>query len=368
MRRASILAGLFAFAGIPALAQEPANVYQTPQKFRFTGDGLFRYEWTQDIPPEIDPDTKESRYLLQVRPRVEMTLGPAELGVGGEFNYSQDENDKAPAGETLLIVRDNYHSRDARFDLYYAKVKAGPAVLEGGRFKMPIAFTEMIWDRDLRPQGGALTLATGGATDSTRIAITGLFATHSHVYIDKSQLLAGSLELSFRTGTQSRFELIGSYLDFRDLDTLDPLIRRQNTRVAGLLLDKYHVVDGVARIRASGQMPFQLVADYCWNTALDADNKGLWLAAVLGALDTSRARLEYTFAKIDKDATVGAFNADDFYWATGWEGHRGDFGLAMGRGNSLHGIAQWQRFKDSPDPALRDLWVKRFRIEWHYVF
>ena len=128
------------------------------------------------------------------------------------------------------------------------------------------------------------------------------------------------------------------------------------------------MVDGVARIRASGQMPFQLVADYCWNTALDTDNKGLWLAAVLGALDTSRAQLEYTFAKIDKDASVGAFNADDFYWATGWEGHRGDFGLAMGRGNSLHGIAQWQRFKDSPDPALRDLWVKRFRLEWRYVF
>jgi hypothetical protein len=247
-------------------------------------------------------------------------------------------------------------------------VKAGPVVLEGGRFAMPIAFTEMIWDRDLRPQGGALTIATGGATDATRIAITGLYATRSHVFEDTSQMLVGSLELSFRTGTQSRLELIGSYLGFRDLDTLDLVIRRQNTRVAGLIPSDYRVADGVARVRVGGQMPFQLVADYCWNTALDTDNKGLWLAAVLGAFDTSRARLEYTYSNIDRDATVAAFNTDDFYWGTGWEGHRGDLGLSMGRGNSLHGIAQWQRFKDSPDLTLRELWVKRFRIEWRYVF
>jgi hypothetical protein len=369
MRRASILAVLLAVAGVRALAQEPAPVYQTQQKsFRFTGDALFRYEWTRDIPPEVDADADESRYRIQARPRVELSVGPFEAAVGGEFNYSQDENDKAPPGQTLLIVRDNYHSRDARFDLYYGKVKLGPLTAEGGRFVMPIAFTEMIWDRDLRPQGGAVTLGFGGATDATRIALTGLYAKGTHVFEDKSQTLAGSLELSFQMGTQSRLELIGSYLEFRDLDQIDPVIRRQNTRVDGLIVNPYHVVDLVGRIRAGGQMPFQLVGDYCWNTALDTGNKGLWLAVVLGAFDTSRARLEYVYSKIDRDATVAAFNTDDFYWGTGWEGHRGDLGLSMGRGNSLHGIGQLQRFKDSPDPTVRELWVKRFRVEWRYVF
>ena len=75
-------------------------------------------------------------------------------------------------------------------------------------------------------------------------------------------------------------------------------------------------------------MPVQLVADYCWNTAAERGNQGLWLAAVLGSTDVSRARLEYTYAKVDKDATVAAFNADDFFWGTGWEGHRGDLGTS----------------------------------------
>jgi hypothetical protein len=112
----------------------------------------------------------------------------------------------------------------------------------------------------------------------------------------------------------------------------------------------------------------QLVGDYCWNTAVDQDNKGLWLAVVLGTLPTSRTRLEYTYAKIDKDATVAAFNTDDFFWGTGWEGHRADLATGGARKSSFHAIAQWQRFKDSPNPDQRELWVKRFRLEWRTSF
>jgi hypothetical protein len=112
----------------------------------------------------------------------------------------------------------------------------------------------------------------------------------------------------------------------------------------------------------------QLVANYCWNTALDEDNRGLWLAAVLGNLGTSRMRAEYTYAKVDRDATVAAFNTDDFFWGTGWEGHRADLATGTVKSSSIHGIAQWQRFKDSPDPTVREQWVTRYRLEWRTSF
>ena len=68
----------------------------------------------------------ENRYFLQARPRVELTMGPIELGVGGAFNYSDEENDIPPPGqEPLLIIRDNYRSRDARLDLAWGKVTHG---------------------------------------------------------------------------------------------------------------------------------------------------------------------------------------------------------------------------------------------------
>jgi hypothetical protein len=34
----------------------------------------------------------------------------------------------------------------------------------------------------------------------------------------------------------------------------------------------------------------------------------------------------------------------------------------------MHAIAQWQRFKDSPDPIVREQWVKRWRLEWRTQF
>jgi hypothetical protein len=178
-------------------------------------------------------------------------------------------------------------------------------------------------------------------------------------------MYGGGLELSFGSAGGSSFQLVGSYLQFEDLELLEPAIRRQNTRVAGLIVNDYQVVDVVARY-TSGAVT--LVGDYCWNVALDTDNRGLWLAAILGSLDVSRARLEYTYAKIDKDATVAAFNSDDFFWNTGWEGHRVDLATAAGAGGSIHLVGQVQRFKDSPNELVRDEWVQRYRVEWRKKF
>ena len=363
------LAALAALAA-PSLAsaQDPAPVYQQKQSFRFAGDTLARYEWTRDI-PGADGLVNEDRYLLQVRPRVELNLGPIELGVGGAFDYSDVENDIPPPGEeSLAIIRDNYRSRDARLDLAYGKVKAGPVVAQGGRFFMPIPFTEMIWDRDLRPQGGAAALEFGSEGSSSRFALHGIYATGSHVFEDESVMFGGGLELTFSSGQDSSLQLVGSYLQFEDLNQLEVPIRRQNTRVAGLIVNDYRVVDIIGRLSRGGQLPMQLVANYCWNTALDENNRGLWLSAVLGDLGTSRAQAEYTYAKIDRDATVAAFNSDDFFWGTGWEGHRADLATGTAKSSSIHAIAQWQRFKDSPDPEVREQWVTRYRLEWRTSF
>ncbi len=353
-----------------AAAQGQASAYQQQkQTFRFAGDALARYEWTRDIPGDEGGFVNEDRYFLQARPRVELTLGPIEIGAGGAFNYSNVENDVPPPGHiALTLIRDNFRSRDARLDLAWGKLTMGPLVAEGGRFLMPIPFTEMIWDQDLRPQGGAVSLQLSSKTSTTRFLLHGIYATGSHVFEDESVMYGGGAELSVASGGDSTFQLVGSYLQFDKLDKLEFPIRRQNTLVAGTFVNDYRVVDLIARLGRAGQMPMELVANYCWNTALNAGNKGLWLSVALGNLGTSRARAEYTYAKIDQDATVAAFNTDDFFWGTGWEAHRADLGTGTIKSSSIHGIAQWQRYKDSPDPAVRDHWVTRYRLEWRMSF
>jgi hypothetical protein len=368
MRRAAlpVVAVLAAAAAAPARAQEPAAVYQTApkQSFRFAGDGLARYEWTREVPDGNGGFFDTSRWRLQARPRAELTIGPFEAGVGGEFNYSEDENDLAADGDEPALIRDNYRSREARLDLAYGRLKLGPVIAQGGRFVMPIAFTELVWDRDLRPQGGALTLGFGAAT---RFSLTGLYATGSHVFEDESVMYGGAADLSIATGAQSKFQLTGSYLQWTDLATMTSSIYRQN-RIGSVLGDRFQVVDVVGRISSGGSVPVTLVADYCWNTAVDDENRGLWLSAILGTLGTSRARLEYVYAKVDRDATVAAFNSDDFFWGTGWEGHRVDLGTGRSAAASFHVIAQRQRFKDSPNESLRDHWVSRARLELRMSF
>jgi hypothetical protein len=358
------LALCLASLAVPLLAQDPVPAYQVEKEYKLQikADGLARQEWTKDLFGDV-PD--QDRWRLQLRPRLEASLHWLRLGVGAEFNTSSDENTVVePGGGRPALLRDNYDSEDARLDLAFAAIEARWLRIEGGRFRQPVALTEMLWDRDLRPQGVALTLRPGAGSGDTRVALTALGARGSHVFEDEdTEMLLLSASIDLAASRQSRLELTGSYLTFRDIDSIEPMIRRQNTRVAGAFVNDYKVVDGIVRLRHEGGLPTQFVVDYCWNTAVDEDGRGLWLAAVLGSTKLSRSRLEYTYAKVDKDATLAAYAGDDFFWATGWEGHRGELAVRVAERATVHGIAQIIRFKDSPREEERDHWMKRYRVE-----
>jgi hypothetical protein len=366
--RVPLLLALTLVSVAPALAQDAATA-QTSRYGNFHIDMIGREEWTRDIPVK-DGTVNESRWSIQARPRYEVTLSVFDLGVGAAVNYSQDRNYEAPKagtelpeGSTLTIIRDNYRSRDLRLDLAYLRLRLGPVSAQGGRFLMPLPLTDMVWDHDLRPQGGAASLTLGGQSSSKQFAVTGIYATGSHVFADKSVMYGGGAQLTFATGKSSGLQLAGSYLLFDKLDELDPVLDRQNSILGGHFLHDYRVADAVVRFSTPGQMT--LVADYCWNTTLSSDNRGLWLAATLGAVATTAAQIDYTYARIEKDATVAAFNGDDFYWGTGWEGHRFEIGRATAKNSSAHAIAQWQR--PLGDSASHD-WVLRWRLEWRSSF
>ena len=336
-----------------ALAQDA--VFQKPKRLTFQGEGLLREEWTRDFPAGTDTD----RFRARALPGLRLTLGPVVLGAAGDFQWSSDEN--VVAGQPL--IRDNYDSRDARVDLAFAHLSTGALDLAAGRFEMPIAFTEMIWDRDLRPQGGALTLGLRDRGSLQRLAVTALGAHGSHVFDDDTTMLSAALDARFALGDAWRLELLGAFVTWLDPEKLEAKIRRQNTRVAGAIVRDYDVVDAVVRFRRDGSVPLQVVADGCLNTAADDRNRGLWLSLVLGSTQSARVRGEYVYAFVDPDATLAAYATDDFIWSTGWTGHKADLGLALGKHVALHGIGQLQRFKDSPRPEEREHWVKRFRVE-----
>jgi hypothetical protein len=368
MTRVATVTVLAALLSAPAArAQDPTDVPQAPEQYSFQikADALLRQEWTRNLFQAAD----QERWRIQIRPRLDAGVKWLLLGVGAEFNHSEDENTALPAGaSTLALVRDNYSSRDTRLDLAFASLKPAPWLrLEAGRFPMALGLTEMIWDRDLRPQGAAVHLGGG----DSRLGLSVLGARGSHVFDDDdAEMLVVSAGLTPPAEARTKLELLASYIAFRDVSTLEPAIRRQNTRTVpgGPLALEYRVIDAVARLRHDGVVPWQAVADVCWNTAADADRTGVWLALVVGSTRVSRTRLEYVFARVDKDATLAAYATDDFFWATGWEGHRGDVGVRVSDKAALHGVAQLQRFKDSPREAEREHWVRRYRVELRFDY
>lgn len=372
------LAALSLLAVLPATAagQEAEPVYQPSRKWsvELKLEGFLRQEWTDTI-----SFTDEDRWVLRMKPRVEVGADRFLLGIGGDFIRSSDENTVPPPNLAALpLLRDNYDSRDARLDLAFVRADATPWLrLHAGRFPMPVRFTEMVWDRELRPQGGAVTVQGTDVGPFRSVGVTGLFARGSHVFpqdggpfdfSDRETVLSAAAHASFASGDRGTIDLLAAYVTFTDLQHLEPRLRRQNLRAAGgTLALEYDVVDLVARYTRTGGMDLQLVADVCWNTAADELDRGVWLAAILGSTRSARARLEYTYATVDRDATLAAFGADDFLWVTGWEGHRGDLGIRISDRLAAHGVAQRQRFKDSPRVEDRDVWLDRYRLELRFI-
>jgi hypothetical protein len=341
---------------------EDAEIFQAPKRGGFDLDGMARHEWTRSIFVSPDETRNEDRWRFRLLPRLTLGGERLNLAAGGDFNYSTDENVKPKP----TLLRDNYNSRSARLDLAFGHVQPFHWIkLEAGRTVMPIGFTEMIWDKDLRPQGGWAKLMTHGEGGGERLSLTGVFSQGGHVFDDgNARLMAGSAQARLKAGLDSRLDLIASYLQFSRLEDLEPMIRRQNTRDAdGLLATKFRVVDFVTRLRVGGRTPMQFVADYAWNTAESDQNRGVWLATVLGNLKDSRATLEYSYARVDRNVTVAAFTTDDFFWGTGWEGHRVDLGTRTKERISTHVIGQLQRFKDSARVEEQEHWVQRLRVE-----
>ena len=358
---------------VPGLLPSPVAAQQQ-KTAPITGDIIVRQEWNDGFFTKPDP-VPAHRTRIQIRPRFEVETNLLRMVVGADLNYSSDNNLK-PKDVTLplALIRDNYDSRGVRLDLASFGINLSSAIkLDAGRMLMPFKLTNMIWDADLRIQGAsAQWVFHTGKTGEPTARASGIFSRGSHVFADSVDpkgsslgdgvtIKGGSLDLGYGEG--KRVDLSGTYLVFDKLENLERMIRRQNTRVAGALTREYEVIDVALRFRTDKPIPMQVVVDGARNRKAPDQRNGFWAALVLGSLRDNRFRGEYTYAKMDKDVTVAAYAGDDFFWGTGWLGHRAELAFAQSPKSTFHVIAQMQQFKDSPNLAERNNWVKRLRLE-----
>ena len=372
VRLVATIAVAFAVPAAPARAQQQ-------QQAPITGDIIVRQEWNSGFFTKPDP-TSGHRTTFQLRPRFEVETQVLRMGLGADVHYSTDNNLKPKdIALPLALIRDNYDSRSIRLDLAYLGLNLSSAIqVTGGRMPMPFRTTEMIWDKDLRIQGGTgVWTLHRSATGEATARISGVYSRGGHVFGDSVKtegstlgdgvtIKGGSLDLGFGSG--KRFDLSGSYMKFDKLENLERMIRRQNTRVGGALVREYEVMDLTLRLRTDAPFPIQVTVDGARNRKAPNQRNGVWASLVLGSLRDTRFRGEYTYAKVDRDVTVAAYAGDDFFWGTGWLGHKTEIAFAQSANASVHLIGQLQQFKDSANLAERTNWVKRFRVEGRRTF
>jgi len=357
---------------VPALAVAPASAQQQKQA-PITGDIIIRQEWTEDFFTTPDP-VPASRTRFWIRPKFEIETSMLRMGLGIDASYSTDNN-LEPEGVPLplKLIRDNYISRNIRLDIAYLGTNLGAVKVDAGRMPMPFRLTNMIWDQDLRIQGGAAQWTLyQGKTAEPMVKASGIYSRGSHVFADSADpkgsslgegvtIKGGSLDLGY--GENKRVDFSGTYLQFDKLNLLEPMIRRQNTRVGGDIVKEYAVIDLILRFRTNAPFPMQVVVDGARNHKAENQRNGFWVTAVLGSLVNGKVRGEYTYAKVDRDVTVAAYAGDDFFWGTGWLGHKAELAFAQNAKATFHVIGQMQQFKDSANLAERSHWVKRLRLE-----
>jgi len=331
LRSFVLAAVLTALSGAAALSQQAETAYFTEEqkpRLVFQWDFLARYDRIEKL--IFRPDIARGRF--EARPELDLVFSQrfrigarAVADAGTDSNSDNDRN------------FDNYRSNGVALERYFVEAKPGPLALRLGSFGMPFVATEMLWDHDIQTLGAAAAweIPLGGST--LTVAGGGFHGPQREG--DRTRVAAG--QLVWRTGDPNAFsvEAAASWWDFEP-ENLRAVFGRQNYfRVdpsgAAIFGSRFQVLDGILRVRfPAGRVPILLSIDGLVNVGARGDGKdegtafeGSIVAGSVGVPGTVRGF--YTYQHVERDALLGAYNTDDWWFHTWYEGHRFAFAVTV---------------------------------------
>jgi hypothetical protein len=316
--RLAVLLALLWLTRTAAKAQE-AQYFQEPERrplFSYRWDFLARYDRVDHWPYNEPVD----RGRFELRPEIDADPLPnLHFGVRAVFEYGTEEYENP--------YYDNFINRGANLDRLYVLWRPGDFSVRGGKFGMPLMATEMMWDRDLQTLGGAVSWTpmslAGGA-----LTFAGAFFYGPQHFDDKSRIGVGQVAAHFGSEDGIAVDASASYWGY-DMRHIDDAYFRQNTLVLEPgrphYASDFHVTDLLVRLRfPAGTVPLLVSLDGVHNFGAAAGRRNAFEGAVTaGSLGTpGQFRASYAYQYIQRDAMVGAYNGDDWWYHTWYEGHR----------------------------------------------
>jgi hypothetical protein len=308
------LAVLLLPSGIPA-QEDQFFEPQAASRWEFRWDALARWDHVWNLPrPSID------RGRFELRPQLSFHLHDrVEIGVRGVGQLGTD--DRAENARSF----DNYLSDSVRLDRAFLHAKPGAFTIDAGQFGLPILASEMVWDLDIQTPGLAVSWETPVGASAVRLS-GGAFLGPQHSG-DETRVFVG--QTSWRSGDDGglRTEIALSYWHFEPEDLSGEFLRQNRGAVVGgraAYASDYQVLDLLVRLRFGiGSIPVAVTLDGVHNFGADDEENAFEAAIAAGKQGaTGDLRVFYVYQHIERDAVLGAYNTDDWWFHSWAEGHR----------------------------------------------
>jgi hypothetical protein len=352
--------------------------------FTFSGDVRLRAEPTFGGPS----DRSQDRFRERIRLRFNAEAQLNDQLKGGFSFASGDLNNPISTNQTT----NQYSTRKPlAIDRAYATYNPSwfrPLTVTGGKFAYPWFNTELVWDKDLNPEGAAETLAFHVNTPVLKkISVVGFqlpFAENKRTAVnDKSlyntMVYGEQLQTFWQFGSRVKLSAYASFYDWKYADSVAFAVATANsaspddgllalnsnalqnsmatvtatnaitgakTITSAQFASKFGIVDSLAQIDVRTpyeRWPVIFVGDFAQNTRACENVQNIPVAAVFSAPCDSHARraywLEarvgrtdrkgdwqfgYTRFVIEREAIIGAFNYSEIFPANNVEIHRSE--------------------------------------------
>ena len=276
------------------------------------------------------PDIERGRF--EFRPEAALIFSDRfRVGARAVADWGTDENSEN--GRNF----DNYRSRGVSLERYFVEAKPGPLVLRAGSFGMPLVSTEMLWDRDIQVLGAAAAWEIPAGRSTFTVAGGGFRGPQREG--DRTRVAAGQVVWRLGDPATLLVEAAGSFWSLEP-DDLKPVYVRQNYSLPAVgghaaFVSRFEIADLLIRLRFPvGPVPVTVSLDGLSNRGVrgEAEREGEG-EAFEGTVSAGRVgapgnvRAFYTFQYVERDAVLGAYNTDDWWFHSWYQGHR--FGVAV---------------------------------------
>ena len=242
------------------------------------------------------------------------------------------------ATEDAIPTTDNEEADGIRLDQAFLRwFPSRGSTVTIGRAESQLWLTPMVWDRDLRPDGVAYSYQREVRTfDSVRL-VAALYE-GGHRFDDDSRIAAAQASWSIRQGAAYGGELAVAFLQFTELGRLaETDLARANRTANGRLVSDFDLVDVQAAARVPlGRGSLEARLDQVVNLGADREDRGTRLSVSWAEeLEPARFSAGVAYQRIQRDAALGAFNSDDWWFHSAVRGANAWVGFSPRRDLTL---------------------------------